>query len=117
MASHRRVEQVQNLLREVAAGIVSRDVSFPPGAMVTVTRSVVSEDLLHATLYVSVFSADPGDERVVLDELARSTGAIQNAINRALAMRPVPRITFAIDQDERRRERIEKLLAEQPPQD
>lgn len=112
MASGRRVEKVEILIREVIAGILLRDFPFSAGTMVTVTRAVVSHDLFHATIYISVLAKDATGERQVLAELTRSAGDIQFTLNRKLRMRPVPRITFAIDQDEKRRERIEKLLGE-----
>ena len=112
MASGRRVEQVENLLREVVAGILLRDFPFPAGTMVTVPRATVSDDLFHATIYISILGENAAGERQTFEELTRSAGDIQFTLNRKLRMRPVPRITFAMDQDEKRRERIEKLLGE-----
>lgn len=112
MASGRRVEQVENLLREVVAGILLRDFPSPAGTMVTITRAAVSPDLFHATIYISVLAQDAVGEGQVLEDLTRAAGEIQFTLNRKLRMRPVPRITFALDQNEKRRERIEKLLGE-----
>lgn len=113
MASERRVGKIQNLLREVTADIVARTVPFPDGLLVTVTRTAVSDDLYYATVFVSVLAPDAAAEHAALDQLHRATGAIQYALNRKLRMRPVPRITFDVDQGEKRRERIEKLLGEE----
>lgn len=113
MASERRIEQIENLLREMTAEIIARDFAFPEGTLVTVTRTSVSEDLFHATIFISVLAGDPGAESDVLKELTRAAGSVQRTLNKKLRMRPVPRITFAIDQHEKRRERIEKLLGEQ----
>lgn len=115
MAAERRVEKVTNLLREVSANILARELSSPDGALVTVTRVTVSEDLYYATIFFSVLGGEPDAESAVLAELTRATGRVQHELNRRLRMRPVPRITFALDQQEKRRERIEKLLGEQPP--
>ena len=112
MASRRRVEQVENLLREVIADILLRDFPPPAGTMVTLTRTAVTADLFHATIYISVLAQDAAEESHVFEELTRAAGEIQFTLNRKLRMRPVPRITFAIDQGEKRRERIEKLLGE-----
>lgn len=112
MAAERRIEKVSNLLREVAADILARDLSFPDGVLVTVTRTAVSEDLYYATIFVSVLGGDRGGEETALAELVLATGRVQKAMNRKLSMRPVPRIRFALDQQEKRRERIEKLLGE-----
>lgn len=113
MASARRIEQVANLIREVIAGIVIRELAFPAGTLVTVTRVHVSEDLFYGTVFVTILAGSPEGERSALGQLKDATGAVQHALNRKLRMRPVPRIAFAIDQGEVRRERIEKLLGEQ----
>lgn len=115
MAASRRIEKIENLLREVVAGIVARDLAFPAGVLVTVTRVTVSEDLFYATVFVSILASDAASESLAREQLAAAAKSVQRAVNRKLRMRPVPRITFAIDQNEKRRERIEKLLAEQPP--
>lgn len=113
MASSRRIERVRGLLREVVAEIVERELQFPEGALVTVTRVEPSPDLYYATAFVSVLGGDAAAERLALEEFRRQTGFVQRAVNRRLRMRPVPKITFAVDADEKRRERVEQLLAEQ----
>lgn len=116
MASARRIEKTQALIREVIAATLARELAFPEGVLVTVTRVSTSEDLYYATIFVTVLGPS-GSEAAALDELQRITGSVQRALNRSLRMRPVPRITFAADEGEKRRERIEKLLGAQPPAD
>ena len=110
MASARRIEKIQNLIREVIAGIMNRELAFPAGTLVTVTRVRVSEDLFYGTVLVTILAGSPEGERAALGQLKDATGALQHALNRTLRMRPVPRIAFAVDQNEKQRERIEKLL-------
>lgn len=113
MAAARRIERAQALIREVIAAILARELTFPEGAMVTVTRVVASEDLYYATVFVSVLGPDKATEQTAFSELQHATAPVQRALNQKLRMRPVPKITFAVDQGEQRRERIEKLLGEQ----
>lgn len=94
------------------ADILLRDIHFPEGVLVTVTRISASEDLYYADVFISVLASDAAGEKEVLNQLSRATGEIQHELNKRLRMRPVPRITFAIDQEEKRRERVEKLLSE-----
>ena len=110
MASERRIEQVNILLKEIIADILEREFQFPEGALVTVTRVGSSEDLHYADVFVSVLGANT-EEKIVLAELTRNVGRAQHLVNRRVRMRPVPRITFKIDEDEKRRERIEEILA------
>lgn len=64
-------------------------------AFLTVTRIELSRDLAHATVFVSALVKEK--EAGALAELKRTIGTIQYALNRTLRMRPVPKITFAID--------------------
>jgi ribosome-binding factor A len=110
VASERRIEKINTLLREVIAGILARELQPAADVMVTVTRVAASPDLHYATVFVSALGA--ADERAVLADLSRAAGTIQRGLNRAVRMRPVPKITFAIDEQEKRRERIERILSD-----
>lgn len=111
MASPRRVEKVNILLREEISRILEQEFPPPEGTMVTVTRVATSDDFYYASVFISVLAQNRAAEDTVFAELAPKTGAVQRRLNRALRMRPVPRITFKADEDERKRERIEEILA------
>lgn len=108
MAEERRIEKVNILIRDTLADILGRELEFPEGIIVTLTRVVCSPDLYYASAYASVF---PKKEKEVLSLLIRKTPHIQALLNKKLRMRPVPRIAFKIDEEEKKRERIEKLLS------
>jgi ribosome-binding factor A len=112
MASARRIEQLSNLIREIVAGILVENFTPPVGALVTVIRAVISDDLQYARIFVSVLGGGEDAEATALGELTRRSGAIQRRLNQKLRMRPVPKITFSIDTAEKKRERVEKLLGE-----
>ncbi|MFY9463226.1 MAG: ribosome-binding factor A [Candidatus Sungiibacteriota bacterium] len=107
MASPRRIEKLDILFREQIASIVDREIEFSDGVFVTITRVMISSDARHANAYISVFG---GDERDALAILQKNVYHIQQAVNRAVRMRPVPKIRFAIDEEERRREEVERSL-------
>ncbi|MBI2635475.1 MAG: 30S ribosome-binding factor RbfA [Parcubacteria group bacterium] len=107
----RRIEKVNELLKEVIADIVLREVQFSGGALVTVTRVNASSDLHYADVFVTIFGKDREAQREALLLLKKSTRGVQQRLNRKLRMRPVPRILFLTDEEEERRERVEELLA------
>lgn len=109
MASERRIQKLEQVLREECAHILEREIELPEGAIATITRAVVSSDARYAAVYVSVLGAGAGE---ALEILAKKVYHIQQLLNRRLRMRPVPRIRFAIDEEEVQRERVEKSLAE-----
>lgn len=108
MASPRRIERLSELFREQIAGIIDREVEFAEGAFVTVTRVEISPDARHANVYITVLG---GERRDALAILEQNVYYIQQIINRTMRMRPVPKIRFAIDEAEERREKVEESLA------
>lgn len=109
----KRLEKVNELIKEELAKIIDRMMEFPAGALVTVTRVEVSEDKLYANGYVSLLSARGNGtaEIEVLKMLKKNIYGIQQALNKKLRIRPVPKIRFFIDEAEKKRERIEELLS------
>ncbi len=105
----RRIEQVNDLIRGELGKIIDREFDVPAGSLVTITRVITSPDLHYADIFVSVMPVT--NEVAVLAEFEKSVGRIQHLLNRKLRMRPVPRIKFAIDREQKRADRIETLLA------
>ena len=108
MPSLRRIEKVSMLMREEIARTIEREVEFGEGVMVTITHVVISPDGFYATAYFSVLGGHAGAAFAILQ---KNVYDIQQAINRVLRMRPVPKIRFAVDEEEERRERVEESLA------
>ncbi|OGQ47169.1 MAG: ribosome-binding factor A [Deltaproteobacteria bacterium RIFCSPLOWO2_02_FULL_44_10] len=109
MASKRRIEKLNNLLREEIAKAVDRELEFPDGYLVTITRVRASDNLYHAAVFFSVLAGDAEKALVILQ---KNVYNIQQQINRKLRMRPVPKIRFVIDKGEKNREEIEQKIAE-----
>lgn len=107
----RRIEQVNALIMEEVAKIVDRDIELPSHTFVTFTHVVTSSDLHYADVYFTVLPRQR--EPLALQNLTEKVGEIQHALNRKLRMRPVPRIKFRVDAEQKRADRIEHLLAEE----
>ncbi len=107
MAALRRIERINQVIREEVTKILDRELEFPEGALVTVTRVSASPDARHASVFFSVLGAAPGDALAILE---KNVYHIQQMVNRRLRMRPVPKIRFIIDEGERRREQVERSL-------
>ena len=109
MAYRRRIQKIAQLLQEETAKMLDREAEFPEGTLVTVTRVSVSEDGLYADIFLSVLG---GDAKHILAITQKSVYHIQQILNRRLRMRPVPKIRFTIDEEEIKRQGVEKSLAE-----
>jgi ribosome-binding factor A len=108
-SSRRRPEQVAETLRQVIAEGLSREVRDPRVGFVTVTGVLVTPDLSHARIMVSV----PGDEAVqsrALDGLTSAAGFLRSRAARALSTRIVPELHFELDKGLAHAARINELL-------
>lgn len=111
----RRIEQINDLIREELGKIVDKNIDMPEATMVTLTHAVTSPDKHYADVFISVMPLQR--EKEVLDIFAERIGEIQHMLNRKLRMRPVPRIKFVTDAGEKKRERIESLLTKEDLKD
>lgn len=105
----RRIEQVNDLIREELGVIIDREVEALEQVLVTITRVMTSPDLHYADVLLAVTPYTA--EQQALGNFAKQIGSIQRRLNQRLRMRPVPRIRFVIDKEQKRAERIEELLA------
>ena len=104
-----RLKRINDLLREELSKILDRELEFPENSMVTVTRVETSPDGHYAPVFLSALGAE---KKTILEILEKKVYNIQQLLNRRLRMRPVPKISFAIDEGEERRENIERSLSE-----
>ena len=110
-SSRRRPEQVGEVIRQVLAEALTREVSDPRIGFLTMTRVDVSGDLSHATVFVAV----PGDEPVrlrALDGLRSAAGFLRSRVAKALATRIVPELHFELDRGLEHASRINAMLAD-----
>lgn len=109
MASPLRLEKLNNLLREQLGEILDEETDTPSGEIITITRVAISPDVHYADVFISILGKDPGR---ALEILQKRVYYIQQELNRRIRMRPVPRIKFKIDEEELRREKVERSLAQ-----
>lgn len=105
----RRPEQVAGTIRQVIADALVREVRDPRVGFVTVTKVLVTNDLSHARVMVSV----PGDETekaTAMQGLQSAAGFLRTRAARALTTRTVPELHFELDKGVEHAARIEELL-------
>jgi ribosome-binding factor A len=107
--SSRRPEQMAETLRQVITETLAREVRDPRVGFVTVTSVLVSNDLSHARVLVSV----PGEEAEktrALDGLQSAVGFLRSRAARTLTTRTVPELHFELDRGLEHATRINELL-------
>jgi ribosome-binding factor A len=110
-ASRRRPEQVAEVIRQVLAEALTREVRDPRIGLVTLTRVAVSGDLSHAQVFVMA----PGEEAErarALEGLQSAAGFLRTRIAKALATRTIPELHFELDRGLEHAARINAMLAD-----
>ncbi len=107
--SSRRPEQMAETLRQVITEALAREVRDPRVGFVTVTGVLVSGDLSHARVMVSVVG-DEGEKVRALEGLQSAAGFLRSRAARALTTRSVPELHFELDRGLEHAARINELL-------
>jgi ribosome-binding factor A len=107
--SSRRPEQVGETLRQVITDALARQVRDPRVGFVTVTAVLVSNDLSHARVLVSVPGED-GEKIRALEGLQSAAGFLRSRAARTLTTRSVPELHFELDRGLEHAARINELL-------
>jgi ribosome-binding factor A len=110
MHPYKRSARVGDLIREEIADIIMNRIKHKSLGFVTVTGAKVSDDLRHATVYLSVLKDEEADKTV--RKLNSSATFIRGELGRRLKMKYVPDLTFRIDEAVEYGRKIDKLLDE-----
>ena len=103
-----RIEKLEIVLREEISKIIDKEIDLPDNHLLTITRVEVSPDVHYADVFISILGRDP---KAVIEILRKMVYNIQRPLNKKIRRRPVPAIRFRLDEQEIRRERIEKSLS------
>ena len=106
---YQRADRVGDLLLELIAELLTREIRDPRLHSITLTGVKVSKDLRHARVFFSVFGKAP-DRAQASAGLSRAAGFIRAKIAEQLKLRFVPAIEFAYDETEEAAQRIDALL-------
>ena len=107
--SSRRPEQMAETLRQVITDAMARELRDPRVGFVTITGVLVTNDLSHARIMVSVPGEDAEKARA-LEGLQSAAGFLRSRAARALTTRTVPELHFELDRGLEHAARINELL-------
>jgi ribosome-binding factor A len=107
--SSRRPEQMAETLRQVITETLARELRDPRVGFVTVTGVLVTNDLSHARVLVSV-PGEEGDKTRAIEGLQSAAGFLRSRAARTLTTRTVPELHFELDRGLEHAVRINELL-------
>jgi ribosome-binding factor A len=96
-------------LRQVITETLAREVRDPRVGFVTVTAVLVSNDLSHARVLVSV-PGEEGEKTRAIEGLQSAAGFLRSRAARTLTTRTVPELHFELDRGLEHAVRINELL-------
>ena len=107
----KRLERVNQLIKEEISMLLQREVKDPRLGFVTVTEVDVTADLKHAKVYVSVLGSEE-QWASSFQALQSARGFVWNWLRRHLDLRATPEIAFRPDRSMEHAAHIQSLLAE-----
>jgi ribosome-binding factor A len=96
-------------LRQVITETLAREVRDPRVGFITVTAVLVSNDLSHARVLVSV-PGEEGEKTRAIEGLQSAAGFLRSRAARTLTTRTVPELHFELDRGLEHAVRINELL-------
>ncbi|MEZ4584952.1 MAG: 30S ribosome-binding factor RbfA [Gemmatimonadales bacterium] len=109
--SRRRPDQVAELVRQVVADALLREVRDPRVQGASVTRVEVTPDLSRARILV-LARGDDAEREATLAGLESAAGFLRGRVAKALSARTTPELDFVLDRGLEHAARIDELLAE-----
>ena len=103
-----RVNQVNLLIKKELSRIILRELEFPLGTLVTITRAETTPNLIETRVFVSVLPEEKTKD--VLNVLSKNVYELQQILNRKLIMRPIPKIIFIGEGKTKEAARVEEIL-------
>jgi ribosome-binding factor A len=104
-----RTKQLDELLRQEIAEIVTREVGDPRIGFVTITNVETSRDLRHALVWVSVIG-QPAERDATIAALGRAMPFVRRELGRRLRLKRIPDLHVRLDDTAERGTRVLRLL-------
>ncbi|MBI1834173.1 MAG: ribosome-binding factor A [Candidatus Andersenbacteria bacterium] len=106
----RRIEKINKHIQKTLGEIFQRETDIPPDVLVTISRVDTTPNLQSAAVWLYIQPLERGED--TLELLKKQLYDIQGALNRALQMRPLPRITLRLDLGSYHAQKLEEKLDE-----
>jgi ribosome-binding factor A len=101
-----RKERLSSLLVRELGEMISRQIEFPGGALVTLTGAEISPDLKTAKIKFAVFPSEKKKEAE--RELGKSRVSLQSQLFKRIKMFSLPQISFEYDRGAENAAAVEK---------
>ena len=105
----KRSLRVGELLHQEIAHLFAREMKDPRLALLTVASVIVSDDLKHAKVYISIYGREPLGEEII-PALKGAEGFIRGQMGKKLNLKHIPHLSFLVDESAEHSIKISKIL-------
>ena len=106
MSAERRLKKIDELIHRFMADFLRRELDTD--ALVTISSVMTTGNVQDCTISITVFPFQKSEAD--LKEIQKNIYEIQQALNRGLKMRPVPKIRFELDESEEKGSKILEVI-------
>ena len=104
-----RSERVAGQLRRDLAQLIQMEMKDPDVGFVSISDVVVTRDISHAKVYVTVFETDKAEQSMAA--LKRAAGFLRSRLGQVMRIRSVPELHFVHDASVETGQRMDELIA------
>ena len=105
---NKRIQRLNELIKEELGKILFKEGNFPKGIFVTITRVETLANLSEAKVWISVLPETKAKK--IVEVLNKRIYFFQQKINKILRMKFVPKIIFRVETQIKEAARIEEIL-------
>lgn len=105
----RRLERIDELIKEEVSKIILYELKNPNIEMVTVTKVETTNDLRYANVFFSVY-AEEDRKAVIIEQLENARKTVRHLLGRVIRLRYTPEIVFKYDSSIEHSAKIAKIL-------
>ncbi|MDP3799813.1 MAG: ribosome-binding factor A [bacterium] len=106
MPLQRRLDKINELIHRFVADLLRKELDTD--ALVTISSVTTTGNVQDCSIGITVFPFEKS--KAVLKEIEKNIYEIQQKLNQGLKMRPVPKITFKIDESQEKGDKILRVM-------
>ena len=104
-----RTNRVAEQMKKEVGDILNRQIKDPRVGFVTVTDVELTNDLQHATVFISVLGNED-EKQATLVGLSKASGFIRSELGKRIRLRKTPEVVFQFDEAHEYGNRIDSIL-------
>jgi len=103
-----RLQKINELIRQELGKLLLKEINFPKGCLVTITKVTTSADLAQAKVLLSILP--DGQEEKIVASLNKKAGFFKCQLGKILVMYKPPKLIFKIDPAQEKTDHIDQLI-------